>query len=307
MVTTAQEHRPLRSGVLGPGGVGGMLTVLLSHVGAEVSVVANPLTCEALTRRGISLHSDRRFGTITIETLHCAPTLAEPVDVLFVAVKAINLESALERVPQSLMTTALVVPLLNGIEHVDLLRRRYPEITLAAAGIRVEATKAATGVIEHHSPFITIELAAADDPVRTRQCASLLRHAGVQTTTNASERAVLWSKFGFLAPLALLTTYHQAPAGIVRTRYRDDLMSLSEEVAEVAQKDGAELDPSAALDFFDSVPYEMKSSMQKDAEAGRRTELEAIGGTLLRQAQRQDVPVPVATRYVETLRQLTLA
>lgn len=304
---SAPEELPgqLRVGVLGSGGVGGLLTGLLSRAGYDVTIIARPATCEILDHHGLAVHSSSFFGDLTTDRFRSVSKLADPVDVLFLAVKAMDLPTALTRVADTAVQSALVVPLLNGLEHPNVLRRNYPDVTLTAAAIRVEAAKAAPGVIEHNSPFANVELAPGNDPMRTQHCAALLRQAGLDTTLGSHEAEVLWKKITFLAPLALLTTCHDATAGTVRTDHRTDLLALTEEIAAVAAREHVSLSPENAVAFFDRVSPEMRSSMQKDAQAGRPLEIEAIGGAILRRAQQYDMAVPVTAYYVEQLRQYT--
>ncbi len=103
----------------------------------------------------------------------------------------------------------------------------------------------------------------------------------------------------FLAPFALLTTRYGLPLGDVRTHHRDELTALVEETAAISRACGGPADPAQALARYDAFPPSMKSSMQRDAEAGRPLELDAIGGALLRAAERHGIPTPVAARVVE--------
>jgi 2-dehydropantoate 2-reductase len=135
-----------------------------------------------------------------------------------------------------------------------------------------------------------------------RRLSDHLRTAGVDVTVREHEAGLLWDKLAFLAPLALLTTYTGAPAGVVRGRWRADLISVVKEVASVAHAEGAAVDPAVTLAALDQVPASMMSSMQRDAAEGRTLELEAIGGSILRAAERTGVPVPVTHRLVRELR-----
>jgi 2-dehydropantoate 2-reductase len=123
-------------------------------------------------------------------------------------------------------------------------------------------------------------------------------------TIRDDETGLLWDKLGFLAPLALLTTHAGAPAGVVRDEHRTDLETVIGEVAAVAEAAGARVDPATILGMFDRVPAGMKSSMQRDAEANRATELDAIGGAVLRAAQRYGIDTPITARLVNELRAL---
>ncbi|MGY1680044.1 ketopantoate reductase family protein [Geodermatophilus sp. SYSU D01176] len=290
----------LRVAVLGPGGVGGLLAALLARAGAAVTCLASATTAERLRTDGIRVGSGL-FGDFTTP-VDAAERLAGPVDVLFVCVKATHLDDALERVPADVLGDALVVPLLNGVEHVDRLRRRYPAAGVVPATIRVESTRTAPGVIEHGSPFVTVDLVAAGGlEQRVQRLADALRQAGVPTRVGDDEPAALWSKLNFLAPLALLTTAAQATAGEVRQSRREDLIAIVGEVAAVARAEGAPADEEQVVDFFDGVPAGMRSSMQRDAAAGRPIELDAIGGAVVRAAARHGIAVPVTARYVDEL------
>jgi 2-dehydropantoate 2-reductase len=69
----------------------------------------------------------------------------------------------------------------------------------------------------------------------------------------------------------------------------------------VARAEGAAVEEHAVVAFFDSIPAELRSSMQRDADAGSPLELDALGGAIVRAAARHGIPVPVTTRYVEEL------
>lgn len=303
---TPEDRAGLRVAVLGPGGVGGLLGGLLARAGATVTCLAGADTAAALDRRGLGVDSGR-FGNFTVP-VQAAERLSEPVDVCLVTVKATQLDTAVQRVPADVLGGALVVPLLNGVEHVALLRQRYPEAAVVAATIRVESTRVAPAQIRHDSPFASIELAAGHElSDRVEQLADALQQAGLDVRIGEDEGAILWAKLNFLAPLALLTTDEGAPAGVVRERRREDLVAVIAEVAAVARAEGAPADERGVLEFFDQVPASMQSSMQRDAAAGRPTELEAIGGAVVRSAATHGIPVPVTARLVEQLRARGLA
>ncbi|WP_330457607.1 2-dehydropantoate 2-reductase [Streptomyces sp. NBC_00820] len=314
--------------ILGPGGIGGLLAALLSRSGHRVICVARETTARTLRERGIEVRSGQ-FGDFTA-AVEADTELREPVDACLIAVKHTTLDAALTRVPPAALGDALVVPLLNGVEHPAALRARYGPDRVAPGVIRVEATRLAprttepgttgtagttaapgttartsTGpvVIEHGSPFTEIDLAAgtASRP-RLDALAAALSTAGTTARVLEDETTALWAKMAFLAPFALLTTRYGLPLGEVRTRHREELESLVAETAEVSRACGAPADPARALARYDAFPPAAKSSMQRDAEAGRPLELDAIGGALLRAADRHDVRVPVTARLVREIR-----
>ncbi len=291
------SSRPLRVAVLGPGGVGGLLAGLLARGGNDVVVLAGKATAHEISQRGVRVES-ARFGNFAAP-VRAATRLGDPVDVCFVTVKATQLEEALQRVPAGALGDGLVIPMLNGFDHVELLRSVYPAQNVAPATIRIETIRVGPGVIRQTSPFALVEIAAGhDNRDRVERIAAALRATGLDVRVREDELAMLWDKFGMLGPLALLTTHQQDNLGAVRTRRREELLAVVREAAAVAAAEGVTLDLEAAARMVDSAPAEMSSSMQRDQAAGLPLELDALGGALLRKARRAGVPVPVTSRLV---------
>lgn len=286
--------------VLGAGGVGGLVGALLSRAGDDVRFVARETTAESLNEHGLRVRSGLLgdFDVPVRATTH----LGSPVDVLLVAVKQTGLADALDLVPREVLGDGVVVPLLNGVEHLDVLRARYGSERVVPAAIRVESTRVAPGEIVHGSPFVEIDLAAGDVPLEAVESVrALLAGAGITTTVRADEPALVWAKLSFLAPLALLTTRYAATIGEVRTTHRSELETLVAEVAAVAAASGAPADPAASLALYDRFPAGARSSMERDAQAGRPLEVDAIGGAVVRAAGRLGVAVPLTSRLVAEL------
>ncbi|QIS03331.1 2-dehydropantoate 2-reductase [Nocardia brasiliensis] len=292
--------RPWRVAVLGPGGVGGLVGALLARAGHRVIFLGGEATVDTVRAHGIQVRS-KLFGDFTVKA-EADTELREPVDLVLVTVKQNVLGAALTRVAPDVLGDALVVPLLNGIEHPAALRARYRRELVVPAVIRVAATRVAPGVIEHGSPFVEIDLASAATPSdRIEALVTLLADAGVQAAARPDEAALLWGKLFFLAPFALLSTWHRCPVGDLRTVHRAELTDLVAEIAALSRAAGVPADVEAALRFYDAFPPEAKSSMQRDADAGRALELDAIGGALLRIAEQHAVPMPLTERLVTDL------
>ncbi|MGW3981064.1 ketopantoate reductase family protein [Streptomyces mirabilis] len=295
-----RTEEPSTVAVLGPGGVGGLLAALVARAGHRVICLAGDETARALRTDGIRVRSGL-FGDFTA-AVEADTELREPVDACLITVKHTALDAALERVRPEVLGDGLLVPFLNGVEHPATLRARYGAARVAPAVIRVESTRTAPGVVEHGSPFAEIDLTGESVPRgRLDALAGVLAAAGPTVRVLDDEAATLWAKMSFLAPFALLTTRYGVPLGEVRTRHREELTALVAETAAVSRACGAPADPAVALARYDAFPPDTKSSMQRDAEAGRPLELDAIGGALLRAADRHGVAVPVARGLVREL------
>ena len=293
---------PARVAVLGPGGVGGLLAALLARRGDQVTCLAPPDTAAHLAAHGLELRSPA-LGDARVR-VEAATRLDHPVDVCLVTVKATQLADAVQAVPAETLGDGLVVPFLNGIDHVAWLRGRYPPDQVATGTIRIESTRVGPGLIEHASSFAVVELAAGKAPRRrVEELAARLAETGLDVTVRDDEAAALWSKLAVLAPIALVTTWTAAPYGEARGGHWDELAAVAHEIVRAATADGVELEEAAIVGLLEKVPDGMRSSMQKDAAAGRPIELDAIGGTILRAADRAGTKAPVTARLVAALRE----
>jgi len=293
--------KALSVAVLGPGGVGGLLAALLARGGNSVEVLASESTVRAITERGLRVES-KLFGDFQV-SVRTATRLQSPVDACLIAVKNTQLTEALKRVPPDVLGQGLVVPFLNGIDHLDLLRSIYPSSSVVAATLRVETARAEPGLIRQLSPFASIEIAPSDaNRDRVERLAAQLKAVCIDVRIRGDETSMMWDKLSFLAPVALLTTHERANAGAIRTRRREDTLAVISEVAAVAAAEGATIDAEAVVRALDSVPETFETSMQRDQAAGRPLEIDAIGGAVVRRAALAGVRVPVTARLVEELR-----
>lgn len=276
--------------VLGAGGVGGLIAAALDRAGEPVTLVARESTAAVIAARGLVV-SSQLLGDFTAHPPVTA-ALREPAAALIVATKAVGLEAALERVETS---PAVVVPLLNGIEHLVALRERFGSERVAAAVIRVDSDRPAAGEIVQGSPGCRIDIAGPEDGhPALAPLAAALRRAGIAVHTGEDEATVMWSKLARLCPLALTTSATGRPIGYVRAdpRWRSALQGAIQETVAVANACGARLDASGALAELDGAHSDLGSSMARDIAAGRAPELDAIAGAVLRAGARHGVRCP---------------
>lgn len=286
--------------ILGPGAVGGFLAAGLARAGTPVTVVAREPTAALIAREGIRVRS-ALIGELTVR-VDAVIQLERPVDVLLVATKANGLDAALERVA---VPPELVVPLLNGLEHVERLRDRFGADRVAAGTIRIQADRPRPAWVVQTSSFATVELASGDPAPRARLggLAATLRAAGVAARVQDSEAQILWAKLVRLNALACTTSALDRPLGAIRADRvaRELLENCVREATAVARAEGAQLDPSAVIDELDALPDGASSSMRRDVAAGRPPELDAIAGAILRAGSRHRLACPTIAELAERI------
>jgi 2-dehydropantoate 2-reductase len=285
----------LRAAILGPGGVGGFLAAALARAGEDVVIVGREQTAAHINREGLVVRS-ARLGDFDAHPRAVA-MLDEPVEVLLVATKSAGLRAGLERIRSR---PELVVPLLNGLDHMRVLRERFGDGRVAAGSIRIESDRPQPGLIVQTSPFLRVDL-ASDDPAlaeRLERIREMLERADVPAQVGPNEAQILWSKLVRLNALACTTSAADRPVGFIRTdpEWRAALIGCIEEGAAVANADGAKIDPGARLAELDAAHAELGSSMQRDIAAGRVPELDAIPGAVLRAGARLGIDCPTIER-----------
>ncbi|UAJ81034.1 ketopantoate reductase family protein [Leifsonia sp. ZF2019] len=279
--------------VVGPGAVGGLVAWLLHRAGRDVVAVGRPATVDALRADGIEVRS-AQFGS-GVERVPADTVVPDGASVIL-ATKAYGLDAVLPDIAAS--RPVEVVSFLNGVEHVGPLRAALPGVAVAGASVAVSALRLSPSVIDHRSPFVNIE---APEAAAGFAAVRALADAGPRVRARGTESEVLWAKFRMLASLALLTSHWRQPAGAALSAEPELTEAV---VAEIVACSTAEGVPATAVDLMSvlaTVPGGMRTSLQEDLAAGAPSELDAIGGALLRIGERDGVPTPAIARIVAGL------
>jgi 2-dehydropantoate 2-reductase len=228
-------------------------------------------------------------------------TEVPPVDFLWIAVKATQLDESLKAITKP-QTVKAIVPLLNGINHLDLLRSRYGHDKVIAATIAVESERVAPGHIIHRSPFARLNVSSAGRPLLASTLDQFQR-LGFECRFIDDEPTLMWSKLVFLAPIALATTAFNQPVGGVMSNpaRKAEWEACVREACAVATAEGAKVDPDVVLTGTSKLPYDMRSSMQKDVEQGNRPELDAIAGPIVRNGDRLGIEISATKRLLSAV------
>jgi len=286
----------MKHAILGAGAIGGLVGTALASLGEEVTVIVRR---EKLAAYPKSLTLERPSGVVTAPA-KAAAALTEPVDVLWIATKTYQLESALDALQAA---PSLVVPLLNGVDHIAVLRARFGRDQVVPATIAVEAERTAPGRFVQRSPVVRLNLAASGEP-RLGAIVARLGEIGFTCQFMQNEQTLLWSKLCFLAPFALVTSASGKNKGEVFAdpEWKTKLFSAVTEASAVARAEGADIDIAKVQALFDSFPPGTVSSMAKDLAAHRRLELDGIAGPIVRGGERHGIDVPTTKELMEAIR-----
>jgi len=286
--------------ILGAGGVGGLIGACLAHAGDAVTLVVRR---ETLAQYPKQLHLESPFGNFTVDVSVAAEVPA--VDALWITVKATQFEPALSALKNPEAVRA-IVPLLNGIDHIAVLRAKYGADRVVPATIAVETERVGPGHIVHRSPFARLNVLSAGRGLLGGTI-DQLQEIGFTCAFVDDEPTLMWGKLVFLAPFALTTTAADKTTGEILADPTWGQLGLAclREACAVALAEGAKVDADAVIAGVMKMPGNMRSSMQKDVEQHKTPELDAIAGPILRGARRHGIEVPATTKLVAAVEQRT--
>lgn len=298
----------MRIAVVGAGGVGGYFGARLLAGGEDVAFVARGETLRALATDGLRL-------TGASGDFHFAPVRAvgDPrevgtVDAVLVAVKSWQLPGVAATIAPLVGPATVVVPLLNGVEATAELAAALGAPPVAAGLCGIVAYLVAPGHVHHEgvAPFVRFgELDNRESP-RLERLRAAFAAAGVRAEIPADIHAALWMKLLFIAPVSSVGALVRAPAGAWRELEgaRDLARRAMRDTVEVAAALGVALPADAVertLLFLDALAPASTSSLQRDFEAGRRSELDAQVGAVVRLGAAAGVETPACRLLYDCL------
>jgi 2-dehydropantoate 2-reductase len=284
---------------LGAGGVGGYIGARLIEAGVDVSFLVRPARASLLAAQGLRIASPH--GDLNLKA-QCVTrdTVTPEYDLVLLAPKAYDLADALDAITPAMGPQTFVLPLLNGLAHIDLLDARFGADRVIGGVAHIVATLAADGSIQHLNPIHL--LTAGGRNAATQQAAAdfitLCGPAKFDATLSTDILSALWDKWAFLATLAAVTTLTQGAIGqVMDTTHGESLLRrIYAEGLAVAQRSGAIISEAAqtrALGRLTQRGSSLTASMLRDLQAGLRTEHDHVLGDLVRRAQQHAVDTPL--------------
>lgn len=283
--------------VMGSGGVGGYFGGRLAAAGEEVTFVARGDHLRALQTKGLVIKSkdgDLHVMTRAVEV----PAEAGPVDLVLFSVKSYDTESAAAQIRPCVGPNTAVLTLQNGIanaEHIGKLLGAGR--VMAGAGYIVSGIES-PGVIRHTAAGrIVFGELDGSDTARGRSFAAACQKSGFRGEFSLNIRKFLWEKFALICGQGL-TASIRLGIGQIRTcpESRQMLRMAYEEVTALAAESGVVMSDGVVdwlMKVTDALPPDSKTSLAHDLSQGKRLEVEALQGAVVRLGQQYGLPTPM--------------
>lgn len=288
--------------ILGSGAVGGYYGAKLVRAGHHVTFLARGDHLRAMRERGLEVRGPLGDFTVRVQVEEDAARVGR-VDVVVLAVKTYDNRTALPMLSPMIDERSAVLTLQNGVDSIEEVAAVAGKSAVLGGATYVATALAGPGLIVQtgtHRRIVFGEVFGAlpNPSPRVRLMAEALAQADIQVEAVPDARVPLWEKLTFLAPFAGFTGAMRLPAGPLRTDplLREQFLAAVQEVALVARGEGVPI----AADLFDRVveylntlPSSTRSSLLIDLSQGKRIEVEALHGSVVRRAAALGLSTPI--------------
>jgi len=287
--------------VLGAGGVGGCFGGRLAEIGADVTFLVRPRRRAQLDKNGLVVRS--AFGDIAMPvTTTASSEITAPHDLVLLSCKAYDLDDAMAAIAPAMGADSVVLPLLNGLRHIDALQSRFGAANVWGGACYIGAAfDPETGEIHHIGDFQRIVFGTLDGKRsdRVNAFAALDATVGFDIELSPDITQTMWEKVSMLAALATANTITRATIGEILEAPSGEafLLAALAESRDTAAALGHPVSASTLELYnrmFTTRGSAFAASMLRDMEAGRPTEGEHVLGDFVRRAAAQGISTPMA-------------
>ena len=285
--------------VLGAGGIGGYYGARMHAAGGNVTFLVRPGRAAQLREKGLQVFSP--FGDLQISPqLVTKETLTETFDVILLTCKAFDLDSAMDAIAPAIGEQSAIVPLLNGVRHIDRLVTRFGAARVLGGVALISVTLAANGEIHHLNKlhrFTVGSLGWRPSPW-LEPLSRLMESSGVDFVLADNIGQAMWDKMVFLATLAGATCLMRSSVGTIMATLAGEqfINGLLDECAAVADANGRKLGDTQLTVFRNMLTDRssaLVASMLRDVEANKQTEGDHILGDMISWAANKKLEVPL--------------
>jgi 2-dehydropantoate 2-reductase len=285
--------------VLGAGGTGGYFGGRLAEAGADVSFLVRPARAQAIAERGLAIRSALGDATLKVRTVSAAQP-GGPYDIVLLTCKAYDLDSAMDAIAGGVGDSTAIVPLLNGLNHLDRLDARFGKPRVVGGLCQIGVTLGPDGDIVHLDKLHTLVFGERDGGTSARldALADAFENAKAEARQSDAIMLEMWEKFIFLCTLAAMTTLFRTGTGDI-LEAPDGAAILRECFAECrAVMEGSGYTPRApyvervlALLLEPGMPRQ--ASMARDIARGNKVEADHVVGDMLARAKALGIKTPL--------------
>jgi 2-dehydropantoate 2-reductase len=285
--------------ILGAGAIGGYFGGRLQQTGADVTFLVRPARGDAIERDGLVIKSTKGDITQKVKTV-LNGSAGGPYDVVLLTCKAYDLDSAIEAIAPAVGSNTIIVPLLNGMRHIEVLSAKFGDAKVVGGLARIGVAMAPDGTIHHTSPFAGISFGerSADAP-RTAlvELDAAVKNAGIEGGLHKNIVQDLWDKWIMLCSLAATCCLMRGTSGDILEAHEGQAIVLEtveecHKVSAAAGFDPGEKGMGTVRSFLTRKGSMFAASMLHDLEHGAMVESDHVVGDMIARAKEAGVATP---------------
>ncbi|MFC4528357.1 2-dehydropantoate 2-reductase [Dyella halodurans] len=286
--------------VIGAGATGGYFGGRLLESGQDVTFLVRAKRAEQLARHGLVIRSGVGDAVLPSPPSLQAGELRETFDLILLSCKAYHLPQVIEDMAQAVGPQSMILPLLNGMRHLDLLDARFGADRVLGGQCVIAATLDAEGAVRHlnQSHGLTFGERDGTRSERVERVAQSMANARFEPRLSTSILQDMWDKWVFLATLAGITCLMRAPVGdiVAAPGGLQATLQLLDDCRSVAARNG-HAPTDAVLARAHSMLTEkgsaLSASMMRDLEQGGLIEADHVVGDLLARGEASEEASPM--------------
>lgn len=292
--------------VVGAGAIGGYFGGRLLEAGRDVTFLVRPRRAEQLARSGLRIQSPRGDVTVNAPTVQ-ANELTGHYDLIILSCKAYDLEGAIASFAPAVGPSTTILPLLNGMRHIEILEQRFGATSVLGGQCLISATLDAEGRVSHlaDTHIVTFGERAGGTSDRIQSIAAAFTGANFDAIASEAILQSMWEKWVFIATGAGITCLMRAAIGDIVAAGASDLsLALLHECAAIAASQGFALSDAAMARntaLVTAAGSPITASMLRDIENGGRTEADHVLGDLLRRTSNAGAASLLRIAYAHVL------
>jgi 2-dehydropantoate 2-reductase len=285
--------------ILGAGGTGGYFGGRLAEAGGDVTFLVRPKRREQLARDGLRIESSAGNLNMPVKAL-TQEEISAHFDVVIISAKAYGLAGAIEAVRPAVGPKTLILPILNGMKHLDDLDAVFGRARVLGGTCHVSVVLDEDGKIRHLTQYASLTQGARSSEQEAGAAAvhKELSRGAFEAKCSTDIVGTMWEKWVFLATLAGSTCLMRATIGeIVRTDSGKQFISnMLDECAAIASANGNALKDeslSTVRSALTDPASNISASMLRDMERGGRIEADHIIGDMISRGRARSLPAPL--------------
>ena len=276
--------------VLGAGGTGGYFGGRLAQAGADVTFLVRERRAQQLAHDGLIIESPKDRVVVTVKTVMAAAVKPE-FDIVILSCKAYDLASSIAAITPAMAAHTCIVPLLNGISHIDTLDAAFGKARVMGGSCQIAATLTRDGIVKSMADAHSITWGAREPSQQTlaEQLGEAFSKTIVDWKVSATSMLDMWEKVAFLSTLAGMTCLMRANIGeILATPDGRAIMQRYIKTSMAIAAAGYPPRPAVVERFekiLGSTGLSLTASMLRDLEGGGEVEADHIVGFMLAKAR----------------------